>query len=113
MMPLLGVGALPAVAALWLYSLFPMVRNTYTGVRDADPRAVEATTALGMTPGQVLREVRLPLAAPVLMAAGRTAAGVTVGPATHAPFLGAGGVGVPDHPGHGIAPTAVDLPLPL
>ncbi|HEV3076068.1 MAG TPA: glycine betaine ABC transporter substrate-binding protein, partial [Thermoanaerobaculia bacterium] len=57
MIPFLGVGALPAVAALWLYSLFPMVRNTYTGVRDADPRAVEAATALGMTPGQVLREV--------------------------------------------------------
>jgi osmoprotectant transport system permease protein len=95
MIPLLGVGALPAVAALWLYSLFPIVRNTYTGVRDADPRAVEAATALGMTPGQVLREVRLPLAAPVLMAGLRTAAVITVGTATLAAFIGAGGLGEP------------------
>src|SRR5258708_25847132 len=68
MIPFLGVGALPAVAALWLYSLFPMVRNTYTGVRDADPRAVEAATAPGMTPGPVPRAGPLPLAPPVLMA---------------------------------------------
>jgi osmoprotectant transport system permease protein len=95
MIPLLGVGALPAIAALWLYSLFPMVRNTYTGVRDADPRAVEAATALGMTPGQVLRRVRLPLAAPVLMAGVRTAAVITVGTATLAAFIGAGGLGEP------------------
>jgi osmoprotectant transport system permease protein len=95
MIPLLGVGALPAIAALWLYSLFPMVRNTYTGVRDADPRAVEAATALGMTPGQVLRLVRLPLAAPVLMAGVRTAAVITVGTATLAAFIGAGGLGEP------------------
>jgi osmoprotectant transport system permease protein len=95
MIPVLGIGALPAVTALWLYSLFPMVRNTYTGVRDADPRAVEAATALGMTPGQVLREVRLPLAAPVLMAGVRTAAVITVGTATLAAFIGAGGLGEP------------------
>jgi osmoprotectant transport system permease protein len=95
MIPLLGVGALPAVAALWLYSLFPMVRNTYAGVSNADPRAVEAATALGMTPGQVLRLVRLPLAAPVLMAGVRTAAVITVGTATLAAFIGAGGLGEP------------------
>jgi osmoprotectant transport system permease protein len=95
MVPFLGVGALPAVVALWLYSLYPMVRNTYTGVRDADPRAVEAATALGMTPAQVLREVRLPLAAPVLMAGVRTAAVITVGTATLAAFIGAGGLGEP------------------
>lgn len=59
MIPFLGVGIVPAIVALWIYSLFPIVRNTYTGVRDADPRAVEAATALGMTPGQVLRQIRL------------------------------------------------------
>ena len=95
MIPLLGVGAAAAVAALWIYSLFPIVRNTYTGVRDADPRAVEAASALGMTPGQVLRQVRLPLAAPVLMAGIRTAAVLTVGTATLAAFIGAGGLGEP------------------
>jgi osmoprotectant transport system permease protein len=93
--PFLGVGTVPAVVALWIYSLFPIVRNTYTGVRDADPRAVEAATALGMTPGQILGEIRLPLAAPVLMAGIRTAAVLTVGTATLAAFIGAGGLGEP------------------
>ena len=50
--------------ALWIYSLFPILRNTYSGVRDADPDAVEAARALGMTEGQILRSIRLPLAAP-------------------------------------------------
>ena len=95
MLPFLGIGAVPAVVALWIYSLFPIVRNTYTGVRDADPRAVEAALALGMTPGQVLRLVRLPLAAPILMAGIRTAAVLTVGTATLAAFIGAGGLGEP------------------
>lgn len=109
MIPLLGVGAVPAVAALWIYSLLPMVRNTYTGVRDADPRAVEAATALGMTPGQVLRQVRLPLAAPVLMAGVRTAAVLTVGTATLAAFIGAGGLGEPIVTGLQLADTAMIL----
>ena len=94
--PFLGVGIVPALVALWLYSLFPIVRNTYTGVRDADPRAVEAATALGMTPGQVLRQVRLPLAAPIILAGIRTAAVITVGTATLAAFIGAGGPGRAD-----------------
>jgi osmoprotectant transport system permease protein len=109
MIPFLGVGALPAIAALWLYSLFPMVRNAYTGVRDADPRAVEAATALGMTPGQVLRQVRLPLAAPVLMAGVRTAAVITVGTATLAAFIGAGGLGEPIVTGLQLANTGLIL----
>jgi osmoprotectant transport system permease protein len=109
MIPLLGVGPLPAIAALWLYSLFPMVRNTYTGVRDADPHAVEAATALGMTPGQVLRQVRLPLAAPVLMAGVRTAAVITVGTATLAAFIGAGGLGEPIVTGLQLANTGMIL----
>lgn len=95
MIPLLGIGVAPAVAALFLYSLFPIVRNTYTGVRDADPVAVEAARALGMTDGQLLREVRLPLAAPVIMAGVRTAAVINVGTATLAAFIGAGGLGDP------------------
>ena len=95
MIPLLGVGALPAVVALWIYSLFPILRNTYTGVRDAGPEAVEAATAMGMTPGQILRSIRLPLAAPVIMAGVRTAGVLTVGTATLAAFIGAGGLGEP------------------
>jgi osmoprotectant transport system permease protein len=109
MIPILGVGILPAIVALWIYSLFPMVRNTYTGVRDADPRAVEAATALGMAPGQVLRQIRLPLAAPVVMAGVRTAAVLTVGTATLAAFIGAGGLGEPIVTGLQLADTAMIL----
>ena len=107
--PFLGIGIVPALSALWLYSLFPMVRNTYTGVRDADPRAVEAATALGMTPGQVLRQVRLPLAAPVILAGIRTAAVITVGTATLAAFIGAGGLGEPIVTGLQLANTNLIL----
>ncbi|MEQ9568778.1 MAG: glycine betaine ABC transporter substrate-binding protein, partial [Longimicrobiales bacterium] len=95
MIPILGIGVLPAIVALFLYSLFPIVRNTYTGVRDADPVAVGAARALGMTPLQVLLRVRLPLAAPVLLAGIRTAAVINVGTATLAAFIGAGGLGDP------------------
>jgi osmoprotectant transport system permease protein len=93
MIPLLGIGLLPALVALFLYSLYPILRNTYTGVRDAAPDAVGAARALGMTPQQVLRHVRLPLAAPVIMAGIRTAAVINVGTATLAAFIGAGGLG--------------------
>lgn len=95
MIPLLGIGVVPALVALFLYALFPIVRNTFTGVRDADPAAVSAAGALGMTPGQVLRYIRLPLAAPIIMAGVRTAAVITVGTATLAAFIGAGGLGDP------------------
>ncbi|MBI2880455.1 MAG: ABC transporter permease subunit [Candidatus Tectomicrobia bacterium] len=95
MIPLLGVGVRPAVAALWVYALFPIVRNTYTGVRGADPAAVESALALGMTPAQVLGRVRLPLAAPVILAGVRTSAVINVGTATLAAFIGAGGLGEP------------------
>jgi len=95
MIPLLGVGTLPAVAALWIYSLFPILRNTYTGVREADPRAVQSALALGMTPAQILRHIRLPLAMPVILAGVRTAAVIVVGTATLAAFVGAGGLGEP------------------
>ncbi len=95
MIPLLGVGVKPAVAALWIYALFPIVRNTYTGVCGADQAAVESASALGMTPAQVLWRVRLPLAAPVIMAGVRTSAVINVGAATLAAFIGAGGLGEP------------------
>jgi osmoprotectant transport system permease protein len=95
MIPLLGIGVVPAVVALFLYSLYPILRNTYSGVRDAAPEAVAAGHALGMTPRQILRWVRLPLAAPVIMAGIRTAAVINVGTATLAAFIGAGGLGDP------------------
>jgi osmoprotectant transport system permease protein len=109
MIPLLGIGVAPAVTALFLYSLFPMVRNTYTGVRDADPLAVASARALGMTEVQVLREVRLPLAAPVIMAGVRTAAVINIGTATLAAFIGAGGLGDPIVAGLALSDTRMIL----
>ncbi len=109
MIPALGIGVVPALVALWLYALYPIVRNTYTGVRDADRGAVNAATALGMTPGQVLRHVRLPLAAPVIMAGIRTAAVIGVGTATLAAFVGAGGLGDPIVAGLALSDTRMIL----
>ncbi len=109
MIPVLGIGAAPAVAALFLYSLFPILRNTYTGVRDADPAAVDAARALGMTPAQLLRHVRLPLAVPVIMAGLRTAAVINVGTATIAAFVGAGGLGDPIVAGLALSDTRMIL----
>jgi osmoprotectant transport system permease protein len=109
MIPLLGIGVVPALVALLLYSLFPIVRNTYTGIRDADPNAVSAARALGMTPGQLLRYVRLPLAAPVIMAGIRTAAVINVGTATLAAFIGAGGLGDPIVTGLALSDTGLIL----
>jgi len=109
MIPLLGIGVAPALAALFLYSLYPIARNTYTGVRDAAPDAAAAATALGMTPLQVLRHVRLPLAAPVIMAGVRTAAVIDVGTATLAAFIGAGGLGEPIVAGLALADTRMIL----
>ncbi len=109
MIPLFGVGTVPALIALWLYALYPIARATYTGVRDADPAAVEAATALGMTPAQRLVQVRLPLAAPVIMSGVRIAAVITVGTATLAAFIGAGGLGEPIVTGLALADTRLIL----
>ena len=109
MIPLLGVGVVPALVALWLYALYPIARGTYTGVRDADPDAVAAAEALGTTPRQRLLWVRLPLAAPVIMAGIRTAAVITVGAATLAAFIGAGGLGEPIVAGLALADTHMIL----
>ncbi|MHB1168138.1 MAG: glycine betaine ABC transporter substrate-binding protein [Longimicrobiales bacterium] len=109
MVPLFGIGVVPALVALWVYALYPIARGTFTGVRDADPAAVEAAEALGMTPLQRLVQVRLPLAAPVIMAGVRTAAVITVGAATLAAFIGAGGLGEPIIQGLALADTRMIL----
>ncbi|MDT7042251.1 glycine betaine ABC transporter substrate-binding protein [Candidatus Nitronereus thalassa] len=109
MIPVFGIGMVPAVMALWIYSLFPIVRNTYSGLRDAAPQAVESSRALGMTEWQILKWVRLPLAAPVIMAGIRTAGVITVGTTTLAAFIGAGGLGVPIVAGLQMANTTIIL----
>jgi osmoprotectant transport system permease protein len=109
MIPLLGIGVVPALVALFLYSLYPILRNTYSGVRDAAPEAVAAGRALGMTPAQILRHIRLPLAAPIIMAGIRTAAVINVGTATLAAFIGAGGLGDPIAAGLALSDTRMIL----
>jgi osmoprotectant transport system permease protein len=109
MIPLLGVGVWPALVALWLYALYPIARNTYTGVRSADPEAVEACEAMGATAMQRLFWVRMPLAAPVIVAGVRTAAVITVGAATLAAFIGAGGLGEPIVTGLALADSRLIL----
>jgi osmoprotectant transport system permease protein len=88
-----GIGARTAIVALIVYALLPVLRNTYAGVRQVDPAVVEAATAMGLTAGQRLRMVEVPLALPVILAGVRIAAVVSVGTATIAAAIGAGGLG--------------------
>ncbi len=94
LIPLLGrIGVWPALVALFLYALLPIVRNTATGLEQVPPGMRDAARALGLRGGQVLRYVELPLALPVLLAGVKTAAIISVGTATIAAFVGAGGFG--------------------
>src|SRR2546421_1009483 len=88
-----GIGAHPAIVALVLYALLPVIRNTVTGVEGVDRSVREAALAMGMTDAQILRQVELPLAAPVILAGVRVATVISVGVATVAAFIGAGGLG--------------------
>jgi osmoprotectant transport system permease protein len=88
-----GIGARTAIVALIVYALLPILRNTYVGVRQVDPAVLEAATAMGMTPGQRLRMVEVPLALPVILGGVRIATVVSVGTATIAAAIGAGGLG--------------------
>ena len=92
--PFIGLGARNAIIALVVYSLLPIIRNTYTGVAGVDPAVRDAARGMGMTDWQLLRIVELPLAAPVVLAGVRVAAVVAVGIATIAAAIGAGGLGV-------------------
>lgn len=94
-LPLIGgIGARTAIVALVVYALLPILRNTYAGITSVEPATVEAAVGLGMTPGQTLRSVELPLALPVVLAGVRIAAVVSIGLATIAAAIGAGGLGV-------------------
>ena len=95
MLPVFGIGARTAIAALFLYGLLPILRNTVTGLRGVDQRLIEVGLGLGMTPQQLRRQVELPLAAPVILAGVRTSTVINIGTATLAAFIGAGGLGEP------------------
>ena len=89
-----GIGWLPAVTAILLYSQLPIIRNTYTAITNVDPALREAARGMGMTPLQRLWQVEMPISVPVIMAGVRTAVVMNIGVAAIAAYIGAGGLGV-------------------
>ena len=95
MIPLFGIGMKPALAALFLYGLLPIVVNTYIGLHSIDHRLIESARALGLSPMQRFRLVEFPLSLPNILGGIKTSAIITIGTATIAAFIGAGGYGAP------------------
>jgi osmoprotectant transport system permease protein len=93
MLPLIGIGLWPSIVALTVLALPPILLNAYVGLRDVDPDSIEAAVGMGMTTGEVLRKIRIPLAAPAMFAGARTATVQVLAGATLAPFIGGGGLG--------------------
>ncbi len=90
----MGLGKVPAVIALVLYSQLPIIRNTYTAIKNVPPSLVDAGRGMGMSKWKLLRELEIPLAIPVIIAGLRTAAVMNIGVAAIATYIGAGGLGV-------------------
>ena len=109
MIPLLGIGALPAMVALFLYSLLPIVRNTHAGLLSIPPALAESADALGLPPGASLRRIELPLASPLILAGIKSAAVINVGTATLGALIGAGGYGQPIFTGIRLADVGLIL----
>ena len=109
MIPLLGIGGPPAIAALFLYSLLPIVRNTYAGLQEIPRHIRESAQALGLSPAAQLRMVELPLATRSILAGIKTAAVINVGTATLGALIGAGGYGQPILTGIRLDDTALIL----
>ncbi len=95
MIPLFGIGAVPAMVALFLYSLLPIVRNTHAGLVGIDPAMIESAEALGLSGGARLWQIELPLAARSILAGIKTSAVINIGTATLGALIGAGGYGQP------------------
>lgn len=93
LVPLLGIGSKPAIVAVVLYSLLPIVKNTSTGILGIDKNIIESATGIGLTSKQILYKIQLPLALPIIMAGIRISAVTAVGLMTLAAFIGAGGLG--------------------
>lgn len=93
MIPILGIGPKPAIVALFLYALLPIVRNTFTGIIGVDASVRDAAKGMGMSDAQILTKVELPLSMPVILAGIRTATVINVGVATLAAYIAAGGLG--------------------
>lgn len=93
LIPFIGIGSAPAIVMVVLYSLLPIVKNTYTGLTNIDPDILEAAKGIGLTKSQTMKKVQLPLAFPMIMAGIRISAVTAVGLMTIAAFVGAGGLG--------------------
>ncbi|MBT5059690.1 MAG: ABC transporter permease subunit, partial [Gemmatimonadetes bacterium] len=109
MIPLVGLGGPSAICALFLYSLLPIVRNTYTGLTDTPLHLRESAAALGLPSGKRLRWIELPMASRSILAGIKTSAVINVGFATLGAFVGAGGFGQPILTGIRLADTALIL----
>ena len=109
MIPLFGIGQVPAIIALFLYSLLPIVRNTITALITIDPLLKRVAAGMGLSQSEQLRHVHLPLALPHLLAGLRIAAVISIGTATLAAFIGAGGLGEPIVTGLALNDTALIL----
>ncbi|KRL97700.1 ABC transporter permease [Liquorilactobacillus satsumensis] len=93
MIPLFGIGKLPAIVALFIYSLLPILRNTYIGMEKVDPQLKDSVKGMGMTNLQSIRHVEIPIAMPVIMAGIRLSAVYVISWATLASYIGGGGLG--------------------
>lgn len=93
LIPFLGIGKIPAIVTVIMYSLLPIIKNTYTGLESINPNTLEAAKGIGLTKFQILVKVQIPLALPVIMAGVRISAVTAVGLMTMAAFIGAGGLG--------------------
>jgi len=93
MIPFFGIGAVPAIIALFIYSLLPILRNTYLGMEDVNPALIDAAKGMGLTGWQSIIKVELPMAAPVIMAGIRLSATYVIAWAALASYIGAGGLG--------------------
>lgn len=93
MIPVLGIGPLPAIVALFLYALLPIVRNTFTGIREVEPSVTEAALGMGLSKRQLITQIQLPLSMPTIFAGIRTATIINVGVATLAALIASGGLG--------------------
>ncbi len=109
LIPALGIGAAPAIVALFLYSLLPIVRSTHAGLTTIDPRLREAAVALGLPPRARLRLIELPMATPAILSGIKTSAVINVGTATLGALVGAGGYGQPILSGIRLADTSLIL----
>ena len=93
LIPLLGIGSKPAILMVFLYCLLPIIKSTHTGLMNINPDIIESSKGMGMTGGQILKIVQLPLALPIIMSGIRISAVTAVGLMTIAAFIGAGGLG--------------------